>query len=199
MRHGLLLLVLVSAVGAFAPVEARGADRPERAIALVGSTEVTGGDEARRVAVQVARGQQANAVRALLELLREALESEVARAAGAAPTAEDLAALDRHAESSSREPETLSRLRRLLSDEDFARHVLAPRATALKLRDRFAAEPAEAAAGDYDAWYRERAARVAIELDAAAARRACAAAGEVWWLQAACSAAPRALPAAPPW
>ena len=153
---------------------------------MVGATAVCPIDVAVRLAMSEAAGDGARVPqRAAVELLREALEAEVARGAGVGPTAADVEALDRHAATTTRAPEVLARLRTLLGAAGFARHVLLPRATALRLRDHFAGG-SRAGGETYDAWFRRRAEVVAIRLEPGLADAVCATQGGVWWLEGAC-------------
>jgi hypothetical protein len=153
---------------------------------MVGESAVCPIDIALRLAMSETAGDGAGPPeRAAVELLREVLEAEVARGAGAGPTAAEVEALDRHAASTSRAPEVLARLRTLLGEAGFARHVLLPRATALRLRDHFAG--GQRTEGEtYDGWFRRRAEVVAIRLEPGLASSVCATHGGVWWLVGPC-------------
>jgi hypothetical protein len=106
----------------------------------VGEVSITEREVLQRVAVLGARGAEGGEVRALVELLGEALESEVARGRGVAPTTAEIAALDVHASLTSRDPDLLAAMREVFRDdpEGFARQVLAPRITTLKLHASYA-------------------------------------------------------------
>jgi hypothetical protein len=174
------------AFGAVSRAATPGSVPGERVLARVGETAINERDVALRMAVLAARGAvDSGPQRATVELLREALASEVARNLGLAASAADVAELDRHAASTSRDPELLARLRDSLGSE-FARQVLEPRLVLIALQHRFESARSGSEAAAFDAWYREHATAVVVAIDDPVASDVCATYPGVWWLQQPC-------------
>ncbi len=117
------------------------------AVAEVGGAQISSADVSYRVAVEKAYGNAtATEAAALVLLVNDALEREVARAAGVDATAEEIAALGRHADETSKAPEILAKVKRVFSGADdrgddrgdgraaYERLYLAPKVVNRKLR-----------------------------------------------------------------
>lgn len=107
------------------------------AVAEVGGARISSADVSYRVAVEKAYGNAtATEAAVLVSLVNDALEREVARAAGVDATAEEIAALGKHADETSKAPEILAKVKRVFGDDRAAyeRLYLAPKVVNRKLR-----------------------------------------------------------------
>jgi hypothetical protein len=144
-----------------------------RIVARAGGSSIDDRDLRGRLGILGARGVKgAGEPQALVELLGETIEAEVAGALGVAPTPEEIKALDDHATRTSREPETLAKIRKLFGAdrERYARQFLAPKVTNLKLHEYFARDRelhADARRRVESVWARVRAGEVMESVAAA--------------------------------
>jgi hypothetical protein len=106
-------------------------------LATVGQTRITGDDISYRITVERAYGNDSviDSV-ALVALINDALEREVARRWKVDVTPHEIAALSRHVDQTTRAPEILAKVRHAFGDDRAAyeRLYLAPRIVNRKLR-----------------------------------------------------------------
>ena len=113
-----------------------GASRPE-VLARVGDVPVSGTDVSYRKAIEKAYGNEAvTDAGALVALVNDALEHEVGAMYGVAATPNELAALSKHADETSKAPEILATVKRVFGDDQpaYERLFLAPKIIVRKLR-----------------------------------------------------------------
>ena len=127
-----------------APQATRTAPEPKKprpapvVIARVGTATITQLMLERQLKVNQARGAKETesklALRSLVELLRYALEDQVARRHGQGPTEQDLLNVAKHARTTSRAPKLLAAIRQVFGGDAAAyrRQILAPRVTSAK-------------------------------------------------------------------
>jgi len=109
----------------------------DAAVAEVGGTRIGGADTSYRVAVEKAYGNAtATEAAALVSLVNDALEGEVARAVGVDAAAGEIAALGKHADETSKAPEILAKVKRVFGNDGAAydKLYLAPKVVNRKLR-----------------------------------------------------------------
>jgi hypothetical protein len=113
-----------------------GASRPEL-LARVGDVPVSRVDVSYRKAIEKAYGNEAATdAGALVALVNDALEHEVGAMYGVAATPDELAALAKHADETSKAPEILATVKRTFGDDKpaYERLFLAPKIVGRKLR-----------------------------------------------------------------
>jgi len=116
---------------------------PADPVAQVGDVAVSAQDLTYRLATERAYGNAAvDQAAALVSLVNDLLESNVAAAVGSAATEAEVAALSAHADATTKAPLILSRVKAVFGQnvEAYRRLYLAPKVTNRKLHDFFQAE-----------------------------------------------------------
>jgi hypothetical protein len=110
----------------------------------VGRTEITTTDIAHRFGVEKAYGNKTvDRETALVSLVHDALESEVAAAHDTGPTKEEIAAFRKYVDENSRSPELLAKVKKVFGEdgESYERLYLAPRIVNRKLHYFYSRDP----------------------------------------------------------
>jgi hypothetical protein len=112
--------------------------------AVVGQAEILSRDLGYRLRVEQSYGNTSiTDEAALVSLIQDALQFEVGRGVGAVATAEDIHALEKHAQENSRAPEILRKAREVFGDDisSYERLYLVPKITGPKLRSYYSRAP----------------------------------------------------------
>ncbi|MHC4250344.1 MAG: hypothetical protein ACYS9X_14545 [Planctomycetota bacterium] len=115
-----------------------GGEHAGGAVAEVGSVRIGEADVSYRAAVERAYGNtSATRAAALVLLVSDALEGEMAREVGVDASLEEIAALSKHADETSKAPKILAEVKRVFGEDKAAyeRLYLAPKVVNRKLRD----------------------------------------------------------------
>lgn len=109
-------------------------------IAIVGQTLITTKDIKYRLGIEKAYGKNnTDSIEALMMLINDAVEQEVARKVNMLPTPQEIAAMDKHATTTSKAPEILSNVKKVFGDDtkSYRRIYLVPKIVNIKLHGFF--------------------------------------------------------------